>query len=566
MFQILIVVLIVILLVLGGIVWYQRRILTQLKTIQDAQHKLVDQKLGEQLKELGQLQLTGDTKKDFDQLNDEYNEKIVPQLKAIAASQQDLVQAARTTKLLTIKAPLDDLRAELAKATAAQGKVERSLNHLKQQSRSQQRAIEQIRARYREFHQQLNEKSFAYGESSEKLNAELADLEEQYERFVELTKQGDSSAAQEILTDLQAGNEQLAKELKTVPKLYRPLVTEFPDQLAELASGYATLTKQHYHFTEPKLDEQIKQLQAKLTATTKQLQDLHLDVVEQANKDLAEAIDHLYAVMQKELDARREAVHMIGVMAEFTQHAQHQNNELMAELDRLSLSYTLNNNEFEKTRELNEQIKTIVKQYNEDQQAIKNNEAVYSQILERQKENRQSLIDIEKEQGEINDEVAKLQTDEQRAKQMLQHYSVQIRTIRRQVEQMNLPGISQDYMDYFFGVSDEIKKLAAELSEYKVNMDNVTKQLLMVETDLERLQDKTNDLRDSAELTERLQQYANRFADNEKVVKAAQKSQELYNQYNYAGSLETIATALEEVEPGSYKRIEDSYYQEINEE
>ncbi|WP_267200947.1 septation ring formation regulator EzrA [Limosilactobacillus kribbianus] len=566
MFQILIVVLIVILLVLGGIVWYQRRILTQLKTIQDAQHKLVDQKLGEQLKELGQLQLTGDTKKDFDQLNDEYNEKIVPQLKAIAASQQDLVQAARTTKLLTIKAPLDDLRAELAKTTAAQGKVERSLNHLKQQSRSQQRAIEQIRARYREFHQQLNEKSFAYGESSEKLNAELADLEEQYERFVELTKQGDSSAAQEILTDLQAGNEQLAKELKTVPKLYRPLVTEFPDQLAELASGYATLTKQHYHFTEPKLDEQIKQLQAKLTATTKQLQDLHLDVVEQANKDLAEAIDHLYAVMQKELDARREAVHMIGVMAEFTQHAQHQNNELMAELDRLSLSYTLNNNEFEKTRELNEQIKTIVKQYNEDQQAIKNNEAVYSQILERQKENRQSLIDIEKEQGEINDEVAKLQTDEQRAKQMLQHYSVQIRTIRRQVEQMNLPGISQDYMDYFFGVSDEIKKLAAELSEYKVNMDNVTKQLLMVETDLERLQDKTNDLRDSAELTERLQQYANRFADNEKVVKAAQKSQELYNQYNYAGSLETIATALEEVEPGSYKRIEDSYYQEINEE
>lgn len=565
MFQILIVLLIVILLALGGIVWYQHRILTQLKAIQDAQRRLVDKKLDEQLKEVAQLQLTGDTKKNFDQLNDEYNKKIVPQLKAIAASQQDLVQAARTTKLLTIKAPLTDLQAELAKTTAEQKKVEQSLNHLRQQSQSQQRAVEQIKTRYREFHQQLNEKSFAYGASAEKLNNELADLEKQYDRFVELTKQGDSDAAQEILTDLQAGNEQLAQELKTVPELYRPLVTEFPDQLTELASGYATLTKQHYHFTEPKLDEQIKQLQAKLTATTQQLRDLHLDVVKQANKDLAEAIDHLYAVMQKELDARREAVHLVRIMADFTQHAQDQNNELMAELDRLSLSYTLNNNEFEKTRELNEQIKTIVKQYNEDQQAIKNNQAVYSQILERQKENRQSLIDIEKEQGKINDEVAKLQTDEQRAKQMLQRYSVQIRTIRRQVEQMNLPGISQDYMDYFFGVSDEIKKLADELHEYKVNMDNVTKQLLMVETDLERLQDKTNDLRDSAELTERLQQYANRFADNEKVVKAAQKSQELYNQYNYAGSLETIATALEEVEPGSYKRIEDSYYQEVNE-
>ena len=120
-------------------------------------------------------------------------------------------------------------------------------------------------------------------------------------------------------------------------------------------------------------------------------------------------------------------------------------------------------------------------------------------------------------------------------------------------------------MDYFFGVSDEIKKLADELNEYKINMENVTKQLIMVEADLEKLQDKTNDLRDSAELTERLQQYANRFAGNEKVAAAAKKSQQLFDQYNYAGSLETIATALEEVEPGSYKRLEDSYYQEVNE-
>ncbi|HJE26666.1 MAG TPA: hypothetical protein K8V26_02005, partial [Limosilactobacillus pontis] len=55
------------------------------------------------------------------------------------------------------------------------------------------------------------------------------------------------------------------------------------------------------------------------------------------------------------------------------------------------------------------------------------------------------------------------------------------------------------------------------------------------------------------------------FAGNEKVAAAAKKSQQLFDQYNYAGSLETIATALEEVEPGSYKRLEDSYYQEVNE-
>ena len=93
-------------------------------------------------------------------------------------------------------------------------------------------------------------------------------------------------------------------------------------------------------------------------------------------------------------------------------------------------------------------------------------------------------------------------------------------------------------------------------------MDEVTKQLIIVESDLETLGEKTNDIRDSVELTERLQQYANRFSDDPKIAAAAAKSQEEFNKFNYTTSLETIATALEEAEPGSYKRIEDSYYNE----
>ena len=565
MFQVLIVILIVILVILASIVWYQHRVLKQVQGMMVACQQLRDKKIEEQLKQADQLQLTGDAKKELDKLQASYNDKIMPQLKAIRATGQDLQRAARTTKLLTIGGPVNDLRADLAKVTTTLKQVEQSLQHIERQSKAHKQAIDQIKQNYQKFHQQLNEKRFEYGDSAKKLNERLADLEKQYDHFVDLTRKGDQEAAQEVLTDLQQGNQELATQIKRVPALYKPLVTEFPDQLRELASGYETLTTEHYHFTESDLDSQIKRLQTKVDATMGQLNDLQLDVVKQANDDLAEQIDHVYAVMQKEIDACDEAHHLIEMMGLFTQHAQHQNNELIGELDRLSLSYTLNNNEFEQARQLNEQIKMIVKQYNEDQQAIRDRRAVYSQIVDREKANRDSLTDIEQEQGKINDAVAKLQTDEQRARKMLQQYSVQIRTIRRQVEQLNLPGVSQEYMDYFFGVSDEIKKLADELNEYKINMENVTKQLIMVEADLEKLQDKTNDLRDSAELTERLQQYANRFAGNEKVAAAAKKSQQLFDQYNYAGSLETIATALEEVEPGSYKRLEDSYYQEVNE-
>ncbi|MCQ4965231.1 hypothetical protein NE652_09785, partial [Bifidobacterium pseudocatenulatum] len=82
-----------------------------------------------------------------------------------------------------------------------------------------------------------------------------------------------------------------------------------------------------------------------------------------------------------------------------------------------------------------------------------------------QTDNEKALTAIEEQQKQINDSVADLQSDEARAKKTLQRFSVEIRTIKRRVESLNLPGIPQDYMDYFFLVSDEIGKLADAISQ-----------------------------------------------------------------------------------------------------
>mgnify|MGYP000060844860 FL=1 len=95
-------------------------------------------------------------------------------------------------------------------------------------------------------------------------------------------------------------------------------------------------------------------------------------------------------------------------------------------------------------------------------------------------------------------------------------------------------------------------------------MEDITKQLLIVQDDLETLQEKTDDLRDSAELTERLIQYANRLSiDHEEINDAIAKAQNEFNRYNYPGSLEILEKAVEKVEPGSYKRMEQRYYTEL---
>ena len=562
-FQVLIGILIIVVAILACVYFYQRRAVKQINDLMESEKKLADQKVDQQIKNVEELQLIGDAKKQFETIKNKYEKQVRPAITAFNKRAPQLLADSRTSKLLTINIQIRDLQADLAKLTTTLQQIQKDLQHLRQQQHTHKQAVEQIKNKYRQFHRQLNEKSFEYGDSEKQLNSRLNELEDQFAQFTDFTNKGDIEAAQEILSNLQSENDKFEQDLKKIPQLYKPIATEFPEQLSELKSGYETLVKQNFHFTEKNIDKQIEQLQAKLDQTIDQLNNLQLDVVEQSNKDLSEQIDYLYGVMQKEIDAKNEAVHLIEVMKDFTKHAQRQNDELGVELDRLSLNYTLTNHEQETVRELGEQIKAIIKQYRDDAEAVANKTAVYSQVLDRQKSNQKNLTEIEKSQEKLNDEVAKLQTDEQRARQMLQKYSTQIRTIHRQVEQLNLPGLPKDYLDYFFGVSDEIKKLADELNEYKINMDEITKQLIIVESDLDTLNDKTDILRDSAELTERFQQYANRFSDNEKIAAAAKKSQELFKQFNYTASLEAIATVLEEIEPGSYKRIEDTYYREI---
>ncbi|MCC4508984.1 septation ring formation regulator EzrA [Limosilactobacillus reuteri] len=562
-FQVLIGILIIVVAILACVYFYQRRAVKQINDLMESEKKLADQKVDQQIKNVEELQLIGDAKKQFETIKNKYEKQVRPAITAFNKRAPQLLADSRTSKLLTINTQIRDLQADLAKLTTTLQQIQKDLQYLRQQQHTHKQAVEQIKNKYRQFHRQLNEKSFEYGDSEKQLNSRLNELEDQFAQFTDLTNKGDIEAAQEILNNLQSENDKFEQDLKKIPQLYKPIATEFPEQLSELKSGYETLVKQNFHFTEKNIDKQIEQLQAKLDQTIDQLNNLQLDVVEQSNKDLSDQIDYLYGVMQKEIDAKNEAIHLIEVMKDFTKHAQRQNDELGVELDRLSLNYTLTNHEQETVRELGEQIKAIIKQYHDDAEAVANKTAVYSQVLDRQKSNQKNLTEIEKSQEKLNNEVAKLQTDEQRARQMLQKYSTQIRTIHRQVEQLNLPGLPKDYLDYFFGVSDEIKKLADELNEYKINMDEITKQLIIVESDLDTLNDKTDILRDSAELTERFQQYANRFSDNEKIAAAAKKSQELFKQFNYTASLEAIATVLEEIEPGSYKRIEDTYYREI---
>lgn len=541
-----------------------------MRVITDLRARLValeEARLARRLDDASLADLMGESLKVFTALQDDYLKKVAPAVDDANEQLEEVSKNLNGLNVFTVTGQLNQVRELVEEAERQQKRVVDRLQKADQKEEEQKKATATMGEQLGDFQKKLDDTAYQYGDAIRPLRSQLADLQEQFTRFNEIAAKGDHEAAAEILTDLKEKEAHFTKLAEEIPELYKPLFTTFPDQISELREGYRKLVANHYRFPVNNLDDQIEGLEAQRQTALDHIAALSLAPVRVANKSLAEKIDHLYDVMQNEMDARPQVEKLVGVVGDHLDHARQQNRELMAELDRLSESYTLNHDEVAHTRELEEQLKQIQKEYEKDQVAVNAQAAVASQVLERFMEDERVLTAIETQQKEINDGVAYLSEDEQRARKALQRFVTTVRATKRHVETLNLPGLPQDYLDFFFLVSDEISHLAKDMNQQRIDMEAITKELLKVQGDVSELIDRTNKVRDSAELTARLMQYGLRFVDdNQEIDAAITEAQKLYDRYEYEQSLETIGAALEKAEPGSFKRLEDNYYDELDEE
>ena len=541
-----------------------------MRVITDLRARLValeEARLARRLDDTSLADLMGESLKVFTALQDDYLKKVAPAVDDANEQLEEVSKNLNGLNVFTVTGQLNQVRELVEEAERQQKRVVDRLQKADQKEEEQKKATATMGEQLGDFQKKLDDTAYQYGDAIRPLRSQLADLQEQFTRFNEIAAKGDHEAAAEILTDLKEKEAHFTKLAEEIPELYKPLFTTFPDQISELREGYRKLVANHYRFPVNNLDDQIEGLEAQRQTALDHIAALSLAPVRVANKSLEEKIDHLYDVMQNEMDARPQVEKLVGVVGDHLDHARQQNRELMAELDRLSESYTLNHDEVAHTRELEEQLKQIQKEYEKDQVAVNAQAAVASQVLERFMEDEKVLTAIETQQKEINDGVAYLSEDEQRARKALQRFVTTVRATKRHVETLNLPGLPQDYLDFFFLVSDEISHLAKDMNQQRIDMEAITKELLKVQGDVSELIDRTNKVRDSAELTARLMQYGLRFVDdNQEIDTAITETQKLYDRYEYEQSLETIGAALEKAEPGSFKRLEDNYYDELDEE
>ena len=453
--------------------------------------------------------------------------------------------------------------------TEMEAEVEVIRNGLKELRESEERNSLEVQKAldvYEELSKSLKDDKASFGPAYSEIQKQLRNVEIEFTQFVTLNTSGDPIEAREVLEDAERHTYELEDLMKRIPPMYEELNETFPDQLKEIEEGYNQLLADDYVFPEQNFAEEIQHAKKRVENSMADLEKTEIAAVEVANRDTATAIDALYEVMEREIEAKKYVVTNQKIIDDYISHSLKNNRQLMIELDHVSQSYTLNNNELGRSRGFQTEIEEIIRRQKDLEPRMKEHTVPYSEIQAFYKECYKILDDIENQQLEIDASLKELRKGEKVAQEKVDEYEFRLRSIKRYVEKQRLPGLSADYLEFFYVATDRIEDLSRALNKMRINMDEINRLCDLCEDDLELLDKKTKDLVNAAALTEQMMQYANRYRHTHETIRAAlDKSMYLFStEFRYQDALDEIGTALEAVEPGAFKRIEDFYFKNIN--
>ena len=538
----------------------------QLDELEVRKEALFDLPVFEEIDDIKKMHLVGQSQNSFREWNQRWVELSTRSFAELESQIYEVENQNEIFRFMKAKKAVVEANETMTEMEAEVEVIRNGLKELRESEERNSLEVQKALDVYEELSKSLKDDKASFGPAYSEIQKQLRNVEIEFTQFVTLNTSGDPIEAREVLEDAERHTYELEDLMKRIPPMYEELNETFPDQLKEIEEGYNQLLADDYVFPEQNFAEEIQHAKKRVENSMADLEKTEIAAVEVANRDTATAIDALYEVMEREIEAKKYVVTNQKIIDDYISHSLKNNRQLMIELDHVSQSYTLNNNELGRSRGFQTEIEEIIRRQKDLEPRMKEHTVTYSEIQAFYKECYKILDDIENQQLEIDASLKELRKGEKVAQEKVDEYEFRLRSIKRYVEKQRLPGLSADYLEFFYVATDRIEDLSRALNKMRINMDEINRLCDLCEDDLELLDKKTKDLVNAAALTEQMMQYANRYRHTHENIRAAlDKSMYLFStEFRYQDALDEIGTALEAVEPGAFKRIEDFYFKNIN--
>ncbi|HCX9821412.1 TPA: septation ring formation regulator EzrA [Staphylococcus aureus] len=550
---------IVIILIAVGVLFYLRSNKRQIieKAI-ERKNEIETLPFDQNLAQLSKLNLKGETKTKYDAMK---KDNVESTNKYLAPVEEKIHNA----EALLDKFSFNASQSEIDDANELMDSYEQSyqqqledVNEIIALYKDNDELYDKCKVDYREMKRDVLANRHQFGEAASLLETEIEKFEPRLEQYEVLKADGNYVQAHNRIAALNEQMKQLRSYMEEIPELIRETQKELPGQFQDLKYGCRDLKVEGYDLDHVKVDSTLQSLKTELSFVEPLISRLELEEANDKLANINDKLDDMYDLIEHEVKAKNDVEETKDIITDNLFKAKDMNYTLQTEIEYVRENYYINESDAQSVRQFENEIQSLISVYDDILKEMSKSAVRYSEVQDNLQYLEDHVTVINDKQEKLQNHLIQLREDEAEAEDNLLRVQSKKEEVYRRLLASNLTSVPERFIIMKNEIDHEVRDVNEQFSERPIHVKQLKDKVSKIVIQMNTFEDEANDVLVNAVYAEKLIQYGNRYRkDYSNVDKSLNEAERLFKNNRYKRAIEIAEQALESVEPGVTKHIEE---------
>lgn len=550
---------IVIILIAVGVLFYLRSNKRQIieKAI-ERKNEIETLPFDQNLAQLSKLNLKGETKTKYDAMK---KDNVESTNKYLAPVEEKIHNA----EALLDKFSFNASQSEIDDANELMDSYEQSyqqqledVNEIIALYKDNDELYDKCKVDYREMKRDVLANRHQFGEAASLLETEIEKFEPRLEQYEVLKADGNYVQAHNHIAALNEQMKQLRSYMEEIPELIRETQKELPGQFQDLKYGCRDLKVEGYDLDHVKVDSTLQSLKTELSFVEPLISRLELEEANDKLANINDKLDDMYDLIEHEVKAKNDVEETKDIITDNLFKAKDMNYTLQTEIEYVRENYYINESDAQSVRQFENEIQSLISVYDDILKEMSKSAVRYSEVQDNLQYLEDHVTVINDKQEKLQNHLIQLREDEAEAEDNLLRVQSKKEEVYRRLLASNLTSVPERFIIMKNEIDHEARDVNEQFSERPIHVKQLKDKVSKIVIQMNTFEDEANDVLVNAVYAEKLIQYGNRYRkDYSNVDKSLNEAERLFKNNRYKRAIEIAEQALESVEPGVTKHIEE---------
>ncbi|HDJ2899791.1 TPA: septation ring formation regulator EzrA [Staphylococcus aureus] len=550
---------IVIILIAVGVLFYLRSNKRQIieKAI-ERKNEIETLPFDQNLAQLSKLNLKGETKTKYDAMK---KDNVESTNKYLAPVEEKIHNA----EALLDKFSFNASQSEIDDANELMDSYEQSyqqqledVNEIIALYKDNDELYDKCKVDYREMKRDVLANRHQFGEAASLLETEIEKFVPRLEQYEVLKADGNYVQAHNHIAALNEQMKQLRYYMEEIPELIRETQKELPGQFQDLKYGCRDLKVEGYDLDHVKVDSTLQSLKTELSFVEPLISRLELEEANDKLANINDKLDDMYDLIEHEVKAKNDVEETKDIITDNLFKAKDMNYTLQTEIEYVRENYYINESDAQSVRQFENEIQSLISVYDDILKEMSKSAVRYSEVQDNLQYLEDHVTVINDKQEKLQNHLIQLREDEAEAEDNLLRVQSKKEEVYRRLLASNLTSVPERFIIMKNEIDHEVRDVNEQFSERPIHVKQLKDKVSKIVIQMNTFEDEANDVLFNAVYAEKLIQYGNRYRkDYSNVDKSLNEAERLFKNNRYKRAIEIAEQALESVEPGVTKHIEE---------